>query len=254
VATIDFGGRGSPCGGNAWRGVQLERPHGDMCRVGHEDHRRRAVTRLAVLALAIAVAFLAVTFAGIGPGAVQRWVAGAGIAGSVVFVVAGGALSLALFPGHITAAVAGVLFGAVVGTALALAATLLGAACCLLAARRFGAEGVVLLLGPRGRRWHAWLIANGFNAVLASRLAPATPSGMINYLAGLAGIRPRAFYPAVVLGALPKTIAYATLGGALSDPLSTRGAFALALYVGAAAGGALIARRLLRSRPAPAIA
>jgi uncharacterized membrane protein YdjX (TVP38/TMEM64 family) len=38
--------------------------------VGHEDHRRRAVTRLAVLALAIAVAFLAVTFAGLGPGAV----------------------------------------------------------------------------------------------------------------------------------------------------------------------------------------
>jgi uncharacterized membrane protein YdjX (TVP38/TMEM64 family) len=56
----------------------------------------------------------------------------------------------------------------------------------------------------------------------------------------------------VALGALPKTIAYVVLGGALSDPLSTRGAFAVALNIGAAAGGALIARRLLRARPVTA--
>ena len=80
------------------------------------------------------------------------------------------------------------------------------------------------------------------------------PSGMVNYLAGLAGIRPRAFFGAVALGALPKTIAYVSLGGALSDPLSMRGGVAVALYVGAAAGGALVARRLLRARPAPAAA
>jgi hypothetical protein len=33
--------------------------------------------------------------------------------------------------------------------------------------------------------------------------------------------------------------------------VSARGAIALALYVGAACGGVLIARRLLRSRPLP---
>jgi uncharacterized membrane protein YdjX (TVP38/TMEM64 family) len=214
--------------------------------------RRRALVRLAVLGLAIAVAFLAVTLAGISPREAQRWVAGAGIAGPVVFLLAGGALGLALFPGHVTAAVAGLLFGAVAGTALALGAALLGAALCLLVARRAGADAVLALLGPRGRRRQEWLAANGFSAVLASRLAPGTPSGVVNYVAGLAGIRPRAFYAAVALGALPKTIAYATLGGALSDPLSTRGAIAVALYAAAAAGGALVAVRLLRSRPVPA--
>ena len=74
---------------------------------------------------------------------------------------------------------------------------------------------------------------------------------MVNYLAGLAGIRPRAFLAAVALGALPKTIAYVALGGALSDPLSMRGAFAVALYAVAAVSGALVARRLVRSRPIP---
>jgi uncharacterized membrane protein YdjX (TVP38/TMEM64 family) len=87
--------------------------------------------------------------------------------------------------------------------------------------------------------------------VLVGRLAPGTPAGMLNYVAGLAGIRARAFCLAVALGSLPKTIAYVTLGGALADPVSPRGAFALTLYVGAAGGGALIARRLLRSRPGP---
>jgi uncharacterized membrane protein YdjX (TVP38/TMEM64 family) len=205
-----------------------------------------------MLGLAVAVAALAVALAGVTPSDGLRWVAEAGPAGPVLFVLAGGALCLALFPGHVTATVAGLLFGAAAGTALALAATILGAGLCLLVARRLGADAVLLLLGPRGRRWHAWLTANGFSAVLGSRLAPGMPAGMINYLAGLAAIRLRAFLPAVALGALPKTIAYVTLGGALADPVSFRGAFAVALYLAAAAGGALIARRLLRSRPAPA--
>ncbi len=223
-----------------------------MCHVGQHADRRRAVARLAALALAIAAAFVLVTLAGISPGEARAWIDDAGLAGPAVFVLAGGALSLALFPGHVTAAVAGLLFGAVAGTALALAATLLGAALCLLAARRLGADATLQLLGPRGQRWRGWLEANGFSAVLATRLAPAMPSGAVNYLAGLAGIRPRAFFAAVALGALPKTIAYVALGGALQDPLSARGAFAVSLYATAALGGALVARRLIRSRPAPA--
>jgi uncharacterized membrane protein YdjX (TVP38/TMEM64 family) len=222
-----------------------------MSYVGLPADRRRAVARLAVLGLAIAVGFAAVTLAGITPSDARRWVDDAGLAGPVLFVLAAGALGLALFPGHVTATVAGMLFGAVAGTALMLAATLLGAGLCLLTASRLGADAVLSLLGPRGRRWRDWLTANGFSAVLACRLAPGMPSGAVNYLAGLAGIRARAFFAAVALGALPKTIAYVALGGALADPLSARGAFAVTLYVAAAAGGALVARRLIRSRPVP---
>ena len=220
-----------------------------MSRMGHGADRRRAVARLGLLALAIAAAFAGVTLAGITPAEAEGWVDGAGLAGPALFVLAGGALGLALFPGHVTATVAGMLFGAVSGTALALAAALVGAGLCLVAARRLGADAVLALLGPRGHRWRDWLAANGFNAVLATRLAPGMPSGAVNYLAGLAGIRPRAFLAAVAIGALPKTIAYVSLGGALSDPLSARGAFAVTLYAAAAAAGALVARRLIRSRP-----
>jgi uncharacterized membrane protein YdjX (TVP38/TMEM64 family) len=216
--------------------------------------RRRAVLRLAALGGLVALAFTGVTVAGITPGVVREWVGDAGAAGPVLFVLAGGVLGLALFPGHVTAVVAGVLFGAVGGTLLALAATLLGACLSLLVGRRLGADALLSLLGPRGRRRQEWLAANGFGAVLASRLAPGMPAGPVNYLAGLAGIRTRAFCAAVALGALPKTIAYVALGGALSDPWSARGAVAVGLYVAAAAGGVLVARRLVRSRPAALVA
>ena len=202
-----------------------------------------------MLGLGIAAAYLTVTLAGIGPGDAQKWVEDAGVAGPVVFVLAGGVLGLALFPGQVTAAVAGMLFGAVAGTVLALAAALLAAALCFAAGRRLGADAVLSLLGPQGRLWRTWLEANGFGAVLACRLAPGAPAGILNYVAGLAGIRLRAILAAVALGALPKTVAYVALGGAISDPLSARGAFAVALYAGAAACGAMVARGLMRSRP-----
>jgi uncharacterized membrane protein YdjX (TVP38/TMEM64 family) len=223
-----------------------------MSWVSRVADKRRAVVRLGLLGLAIAAAFVAVTLAGISPGEAERWVTGLGPVAPIVFVLAGGALGLALFPGHVTAALAGVLFGALAGTAVALATALLAAGLCLLTARRLGADAVVQLLGPRGWRLRTWLTENGFSSVLACRLAPGTPAGVVNYLAGLAGIRPRAFFAAVALGSLPKTIAYVALGGALADPLSARGLLAVALYVAAAAGGALVARRLYRSLPAPA--
>ena len=202
-----------------------------------------------MLALGIGAAFLVVSLAGIGPGDAQRWVEDAGVAGPLLFVLAGGVLGLALFPGHLTAVVAGILFGAVAGTALALAAALLAAALCVVAGRRLGADAVLSLLGPGGRLWRTWLEENGFGAVLACRLAPVTPAGILSYAAGLAGIRLRAILAAVALGALPKTVAYVALGGAISDPLSARGAFAVTLYAGAAVCGAVVARRLMHSRP-----
>jgi uncharacterized membrane protein YdjX (TVP38/TMEM64 family) len=211
--------------------------------------RRRAALRLAVLAGAVVVAFAALTLAGVSPAEVRGWVSAAGPAGPACFVLVGGALGWALFPGHVTAALAGALFGTAAGVGLALGAALVGAAGAFALARRFGADDAERVLGPRGLRWRGWVQANGFHAVLVSRLAPGVPSGIVNYVAGLSAIGAPAFLGAVCLGALPKTIAYVALGGALADPISGRGAVALGLYAAAALGGALAARRLLADVP-----
>src|SRR5690242_12271353 len=98
--------------------------------------RRRAVARLALLGLLIAAGFAAVTLAGVGPDEARRWMATAGPMGPILFVLVAGALGLALFPGQVVATVAGLLFGALGGTAVALGTALLAAALSLLLARR----------------------------------------------------------------------------------------------------------------------
>lgn len=211
--------------------------------------RRRAVARLALLGSAIIAAFVTVTLLGVSPTDARQWVAEAGALGPLLFVLVAAVLGLALFPGQLIATAAGALFGALTGIPIVLLAALIAAGVALLVARRIGADALLALLSPGARRWQGWLADHGFSAVLASRLAPGIPAGVVNYAAGLTGIRPRAFLAAVALGALPKTIAYVALGGALSDPVSARGAFAVGLYVAAAAGGALVARRLIRTRP-----
>lgn len=67
--------------------------------MNRDGDRRRAVVRLALLGLAIAVGFLAVSLAGIGPSDAQRWIAGAGPAGPVVFVLAAACSASRCFPG-----------------------------------------------------------------------------------------------------------------------------------------------------------
>jgi uncharacterized membrane protein YdjX (TVP38/TMEM64 family) len=73
------------------------------------------------------------------------------------------------------------------------------------------------------------------------------PSGLVNYLAGVTGIRVRAVLGAVALGALPKTLAYVALGGALAAPFSTRGVLAISLYAAASLAGLVLARRHVRA-------
>jgi len=110
------------------------------------------------------------------------------------------------------------------------------------------------LLGPRAAHWRTWISERGFSAVLTARLLPGTPASVLNYAAGLTSMRLRPFAAAVALGALPKTIAYVALGGALSAPLSTRGLLAIALYAATALSrrAARPAASARRSRRPPA--
>src|SRR6201999_920247 len=90
--------------------------------------RRRAALRLATFAGAVAAAFGAVALAGVSPSEIREWVSAAGPVGPLCFVLVGGVLGWALFPGHVTAALAGALFGTAAGVGLALGAALVGAA------------------------------------------------------------------------------------------------------------------------------
>jgi uncharacterized membrane protein YdjX (TVP38/TMEM64 family) len=213
--------------------------------------RRRAAWRLGGLAAAVVALLVAGVLAGVSPASVAGTVRSAGPLAPVAFVLLGATLACLLFPGHLTATLAGALFGIGAGLGLALAAFALGAACAFVIARLWGARAAERVAGARIARLRAWVGEHGFGAVLASRLLPGGPAGVVNYAAGVSGMRLLPFVAAVALGALPKTFAYVALGGALSDPVSARGAVALAIYLAAAVAGLLLARRGLAGLRAP---
>ena len=220
-----------------------------MPRLPADPARRRALARLgvAVLALAVLVGALAMTVGIPAPSQLAAWAQSAGPAAPALFVLIAAVSTCVMFPGQVTATAAGVLFGVAGGISLMLAAATLGAVLAFLLARGVGAAPIGRLLGPRAAHWRGWIAERGFSAVLTARLLPGTPASILNYAAGLTAMPLRAFAAAVALGALPKTVAYVALGGALSDPLSTRGVLAIALYAATALAGALLARHQLRA-------
>ena len=199
--------------------------------------KQRGRWRLGALAgVLVALLVAGLVTGGLAPSTITAAVDHAGAFAPLAFVGLGAALACALFPGQVTATLGGALFGIAAGIPLVLAAVVVGGACAFGLARLVGG-------GMVPERWRTWVRERGFGAVLASRLLPGAPANVINYAAGVSGMRLAGFLAAVAIGAVPKTVAYVALGGALHDPLSVRGALAVALYAATAIAGFVLARR-----------
>lgn len=147
--------------------------------------------------------------------------------------------ALAGWPITVLSAVVGYLFG-IPGTAVAAVGTVVTAFPPYLIVGRL-ADGTTEA-GPLG--WaadaaSAYIDATGdFRGVLAARLAPVH-TDVVSSAAGLAGVGPRAFALATLLGELPWAVA-AALAGASAARMVAGAATPLALVVGAGALAALL--------------
>ena len=114
----------------------------------------------------------------------------------------------------------GVLFGAVLGTTLAVLAATAGAVLLFLAAR--GTLGVALA------RRHGGLIArirprlerDGFAGMLALRFVPVVPFWLVNLAAALVGMRLLPFALGTLVGIVPATAVFASAGAGVADALA----------------------------------
>ncbi len=170
----------------------------------------RALLGLAAVAAAVAVV-LAVRTVGVSD--VRAAVAGAGVWAPALFVLFSGVVTLTPVPRTVFTVAAGVLFGPVTGVLLAVAGTMLAAA---------AAFGLVRAVGGPLVERHAdhlvWLRArldrSGVLAVASLRLIPVLPFFVVNYAAGLSGVRLGPYLLGTVLGILPGTVAVVVLGDA----------------------------------------
>ncbi|MFP3968095.1 TVP38/TMEM64 family protein [Actinomadura fulvescens] len=150
---------------------------------------------------------------------VSDWVESLGFWGPLVFALCYALAVLALIPGSVLNASAGALFGVAVGSAAVLAGATAGAAISFGVARLLGRPAVARYTGSgRLARLDGYLSRRGFESVLVLRMVSLFPFGVVNYAAGVAGVRFVPYMAGTVLGIVPGTLVYTGLGGALREP------------------------------------
>lgn len=172
---------------------------------------------LVVLAMAALVVLNRLGGSGLNPATVQDTVRGAGVWAPALFVVLQVLITVPPVPRTIFTLAAGLLFGSALGVAIAVSATALGAVVAFWLVRltggafmeRFADRGPVVWTRQR-------LDRSGLLAVTSLRLIPALPFSVLNYAAGLSGVRFAPFLLGTVLGTAPGTIALVVLGDAVT--------------------------------------
>ena len=145
-----------------------------------------------------------------------------GVAGPVAVALAYVAMTVLLIPGSAITIGAGTIFGLGIGVPVVIIGANVGALCAFLLARTFLREKVL--------RWaesNAKFISldraigrEGFKMVLLTRLSPAFPFTLLNYLLGLTAVRTGSYVMANLLGMLPGTFLYVYIGAAARDALA----------------------------------
>ena len=137
---------------------------------------------------------------------------------ALVYVIA----TLLLIPGSVLTLGAGPLFGFWQGFAIVVVSANLAALCAFLLARSALRQRVAqwAQANPKFAALDRAIGQNGFKMVLLSRLSPAFPFTLLNYLLGVTTVSPGAYVLANLLGMLPGTFFYVYLGATASDALT----------------------------------
>jgi uncharacterized membrane protein YdjX (TVP38/TMEM64 family) len=146
-------------------------------------------------------------------GLVARW----GFAAALLYIAAYAALVALSVPGGVLLTIAGgFLFGTWLGGLSAVIGATLGATGVFLAARA-GLGGLAQRAGPFFGKLEAGFRADAFNYLLVLRLVPLFPFWLVNLVPALAGVGLSTYLLATVVGIIPATFVYASLGNGLGS-------------------------------------
>jgi uncharacterized membrane protein YdjX (TVP38/TMEM64 family) len=212
---------------------------------------------VALLLVAVAVAWVAGLSQHIGwaalagnQAALLAWVAAHPVTAPLLYLlIYAVAVLLSLPESAVLTMAAGLLFGTLSGGILAVLGSSAGAIALFLAVRYHLADA---LAARRGRFLEAvrlGLRRDGFSYLLAVRLVPAFPFWLVNLAAALSGMRLAPYAAATVLGIIPATFVYASIGTGLGDVLLAGGQPDLAIIFSPRILGPLIGLAALSLLP-----
>ncbi len=142
------------------------------------------------------------------------------MAPSLYVLIYAAAVLLSLPESAVLTVAAGLLFGTLFGGILAVIGSSAGAIALFLAVRYHLADAIA----HRGGRFltaiRAGLCRDGFSYLLAIRLVPAFPFWLVNLGAALSGMRLLPYAAATVIGIVPATFVFASIGAGLGNVLA----------------------------------
>jgi uncharacterized membrane protein YdjX (TVP38/TMEM64 family) len=161
----------------------------------------------------------------------ERLISSFGPAAVVVYVLAYLLSSPIPFLAPILSATGGLLFGPLLGAALAIVIAAATSLVPFSISRRLGREWVEAKLqnSKLNNIYKRLDSGNGFTFILLLRLVPVMPWELQNYLAGVTRVSVLTYMAATVLGSIPLTVCLAILGSAAKNPASWGFAGAVAL-------------------------
>jgi uncharacterized membrane protein YdjX (TVP38/TMEM64 family) len=174
---------------------------------------------------------------------IDREVRGKGIAGELLFVAVGGAVTALAVPRHVVSFLGGYAFGLDLGTALALLATEIGCVMVFFYGRIVGRPLVSERLRVRVRRIEDFLAANPFSMTLLIRLLPVGNNFATGLAAGVSRVPAQPFLLGSLVGYLPQTFVFALAGSGIEMGGGLRIAFAVLFFVISGAIGIWLYRR-----------
>src|SRR6201991_1918475 len=177
--------------------------------------------QLAAIALTIVI-LVAILLLVPRPGAVQLrdWATSAGPWLPLAFLAAHIVVTVFPFPRTAFTLASGLLFGPLLGIAIAVVASTVSALLALVLVRAAGWRLHRLVPHPRIKTLDDRLRQRGWLTVMSMRLIPAVPFSVLNYAAGASSVRVLPYMCATLAGLLPGTAAVVILGDALTNHIS----------------------------------
>jgi uncharacterized membrane protein YdjX (TVP38/TMEM64 family) len=208
---------------------------------------------LVLLTLGSAIAVALLYREQLDPAAIQAWVASAGPAGPLTFILVYALAAVLFLPGSVLTLAGGALFGPLWGTLFNLTGATLGAALAFLVSRYLAADWVRRRVGGRANRLIEGVEAEGWRFVAFTRLVPLFPFNLLNYALGLTRIPFLHYVLATAVCMAPAALAFTWLGFAGREAVAggegliQTGLIALGLLAAVAFLPRLVIR--LRGRP-----
>ena len=167
---------------------------------------------------------------------------------AIAFATYAGAVALSLPGGLVFSLACGLLFGRWAGTLVAIGAETLGATLAFLLARHLFADAARRRLGAAGERLNAGFTRHALSYLLFLRVVPVFPFFLVNLAPAFTSIRVRTYVVGTLIGAIPATFVYASLGATLGHARSLEEALSATTLGGLALLGLLALLPVLVSK------